>query len=108
MPLLPIDLQTMFSQMNQVGKEQAAREAVSPQFQLSQGAEIVKRTEEDDNSVNQTRDTGDGLEKVKDQKEREGKRRASGREKKEKESTREKEKKYFEDPDLGHHVNIVG
>ena len=105
MSLLPIDLQTMFSQMNQVGKEQAVQKGIPLQAQIAQGAEIVKRSEQQDSSVNQTHDVGEGLEKVNEEKEQE--QRASSQEKQEKKENPEK-KEYFEDPDLGHHIDIVG
>jgi hypothetical protein len=95
----------MFSQMNQVGKEQAVQKEIPLQAQIAQGAEIVKKTGQQDSSVNQTHDLGKGLEKVNEEKEQE--QRASSKEKREKKETPE-EKEYFEDPDLGHHIDIVG
>ncbi len=108
MPLLPIDLQTLFAHINQVGREQAVLKEGSVQYQFVQGAKMIKKTEQADNEVNETHEVGEGLEKVKEEKEREAKKRASGQEKKEKEKSPENEKRYFEDPDLGHHINIVG
>ena len=42
---MPIDLQTMFSQMNQVGKDQAVQRQVAPEAQALQASELVKETE---------------------------------------------------------------
>jgi hypothetical protein len=110
MPLLPIDLQIMFSQMSHVGKEQAVQRDVLPQYQFVQGTEMVQKAEHDDSAVNQSQQLGEGPEKVKEQEEkekqrqsqrqREGESGGSGRE--------EEEKQVFEDPDLGHHVDLVG
>jgi len=66
MPLLPIDLQTMFSQMTQVGKEQAALKDTRPRSTSSPGTQIVKKTEQADNTVNQSRELGEGPDKVKE------------------------------------------
>ena len=106
MPLLPIDLQTMFAQMIQVGKEQAVQKEINPQAQIAQGTEIARRTEQQNSSVNETHDVGEGLEQVNEESEQK-QRSASNSNKREKEQESEK-KEYFEDPDLGHHIDIVG
>ncbi len=56
MPLLPIDLQTLFSQANQVSKEQAIQKEAAPLAQSQQGAQMVQKTEQRDNAVNETND----------------------------------------------------
>jgi hypothetical protein len=99
MPLLPIDLQIMFSQMSNVGKEQAVQRDVTPQYQFVQGAEMV----------NQPQQVGEGPENVKEREEKEKRQHTEGRSKGEGgESSKEEEKQIFEDPDLGHHVDLVG
>ena len=107
MPFLPIDLQTMFAQMNQVGKEQAIQREVSPLLQSLQGSELVKRAEHQGTEVNETHDVGDGLENVNEegnganrQAEHQNDRRES--------SANRKVKEVFKDPDLGHYVDISG
>ncbi|RKX87035.1 MAG: hypothetical protein DRP57_00035 [Spirochaetes bacterium] len=106
MPLLPIDLQTLFAQMNQVGKEQAIQKNISPLHQSLQGNEIVKQTEEKDNSVNETKEVSDGVEKIKDKNaERKEKESSKGGKKEQGEN---KKKGVFNDPDLGQHIDIVG
>ncbi len=107
MPLLPIDLQTMFSQMNQVGREQAVQREVAPQYQFAQGAEIARKTEHDDSAVNQSQDLGEGLEKLKERGEREARRREE-REKRGAGRDGSRDREIFEDPDLGHHIDITG
>ena len=71
MPLLPIDLQIMFSQLSHVGKEQAVLRDVTPQYQFVQGSEMVQKAEHDDSAVNQSQQLGEGPEKVKEQEEQE-------------------------------------
>ena len=109
MPLLPIDLQIMFSQLSHVGKEQAVQRDVTPQYQFVQGSEMVQKAEHDDSAVNQSQQVGEGPEKVKEQEEQEKRRQAQGQRKGESgEGREEEEKQVFEDPDLGHHIDLVG
>jgi hypothetical protein len=67
MAIQPIDLQTLFTQLDKVAKTQSAqREGLAVQ-QAIQGAEIQRKTEEHLRAVNETQNTGeDGTEKVKD------------------------------------------
>jgi len=109
MPLLPIDLQIMFSQMSHVGKEQAVQRDLLPQYQFVQGTEMVQKAEHDDSAVNQSQQLGEGPEKVKEQEEKEKRQHSQGQRKGESgDSYTEEEKQIFEDPDLGHHVDLVG
>ena len=109
MPLLPIDLQIMFSQMSNVGKEQAVQRDVTPQYQFVQGAEMVQKAEHDDSAVNQSQQVGEGPEKVKEREEQEKRRQAQERgSPTARKGDGEGEKQVFEDPDLGHHVDLIG
>lgn len=107
MPFLPIDMQTMFAQMNQVGREQSIQREVAPLLQALQGTEIARRTEQQDTSVNETREVGDGVEKVSDESGNEQKRQQSATEKRES-FLQKKGKEVFTDPDLGHYIDITG
>ena len=107
MPFLPIDLQTMFAQMNQVGKEQAIQREVPPLLQAIQGSELAKRAEQQDNAVNETREVGNGIEQVNE--EGNGAHRQAGQRGGRREpSAGRKAKEVFRDPDLGHHIDISG
>ena len=109
MPLLPIDLQIMFSQMSHVGKEQAVQRDVLPQYQFVQGTEMVQKAEHDDSAVNQSQQLGEGPETVKEQEEKEKRQHSQGQRKGESgDGSKEQQKQIFEDPDLGHHVDLVG
>ena len=102
MPILPIDLQTLFAQMNQVGKEQSTlKEGAAIQSSM-QGMGLVKQTEQKDSSVNESQNVGEGVESLKNE---EKKRREKGRSKK-REREKEEKKEYFSDPALGHHIDI--
>jgi hypothetical protein len=57
MAIQPIDLQVLFSRMNQLGKEQADQKDARIHTQVVLNAESVKRTEEQDHSIPETRET---------------------------------------------------
>ena len=110
MPLLPIDLQTMFSQMNQVGREQAVLKEVPPLYQAAQAAEMVQKAEHDDKAVNQTRETGEkeGAGKVGDAGRRRRRRREPGGKAEGQSPGEPSSSPVFEDPALGHNVDLTG
>lgn len=104
MPILPIDLQTLFGQMNQVGKEQAAMKDGAELQASMQNMQAAKQVEEKDNSVNQSEDLGEGIEKAKNDNQQ-------GQEKKQKKDKRDgdatdKKQEFFTDPSLGRHIDI--
>jgi len=106
MPILPIDLQTLFTQMNHVGKDQAVQKEGVEVHQSMQGMVNVIQTEQKDNSVNQSKEVGQGLEKVKE----DGKKQEQKEKKEREERERQKElesRKYFTDPDCGNHIDIT-
>ena len=108
MPLLPIDLQIMFSHMNRVGREQSVQRQIVPAAQAFQASELVKETEQRDNSVNESREVGEGLEKVKEEEEKRERRKSSReRERRGEGKQSETEKKIFRDPYLGQNVDII-
>ena len=108
MPLLPIDLQTMFAHMNQVGREQAIQKQVSPEAQSLQAMNIVKRTEEKDTSVNETNEIGEGPEQVKEEEEQESRKQQAEERKGSRSGTENTDREIFRDPSLGQHIDITG
>jgi hypothetical protein len=66
MALSPIDMQTLFSQMDKVGKQEAAQKEGAALLQSIQLAKHQQQTDEKIRSVNEAQDTGDGAEEVKD------------------------------------------
>lgn len=110
MPLLPIDLQTMFSHMNQIGKDQAVQKGMAPQHQALQAQELAQKTREKDTSVNETDEVGDGLEKIgnKEQEKKGEEKESSQKDGKEKEAGEKKKPVVYQDPNLGHHIDIIG
>jgi hypothetical protein len=108
MPLLPIDLQTMFSHLNQIGREQAIQKEGSPLNQSLQGMEIAKETIEKDTSVNETHEVGEGVEKVNEEESKRENRNQNKKREKEKEGIKKEQRELFKEPHLGHHIDIIG
>jgi len=109
MALLPIDLQTLFSQATQIGKEQAAQKDAPPTAQAAQAQQIVQRTETRDHAVNETQNQEEGPEQVKDRARR-GADRRGRRERKEARPPAGKPpaSDVVRDPDLGRHIDVSG
>lgn len=112
MPIQPIDLQNMFLRMNQIGKEQAEHRNVIAQQQAAQDSSFVKETEHKDHSVNESEDLQDGPDKSDPDGKNTGKRDHREQMESERGNSEDDEKKkqnsLFDDPDLGHHVDISG
>ena len=107
MAIAPIDLQTLFTQMDKVAKTQTwQREGLAMQ-QAIQGAQLQKKTEENIQQVNEAQNTGEGAEKVNDH----GQRDHPGGGKKEKGQREDNLKEgedlpVLRDPNLGKLVDI--
>ena len=107
MSIQPIDLQTLFMRLGQVGKEQAAMREAAHLAQAAQGTEIARQSEEAARTVNETKELEDGLEAVKDEQEGAGKN--AEREKEESQSKEKNEQKdVFSDPALGTKIDLSG
>ncbi len=108
MPLLPIDLQTLFSQTNQVGKEQIVQKEATPLAQSLQGSQMVQKTEQRDNDVNETQHQEEGPEQVKARTRREsgGRREKGSRGKPAAKPAPRKD--VFRDPELGRNIDVTG
>jgi len=67
MAIQPIDLQTLFTQLDKVAKTQSDQREGAALHQAIQGAQLQRKTEDQIKAVNQTQNMGeDGAEKVKD------------------------------------------
>ena len=67
MAIQPIDLQTLFTQVDKVARQQSAQREGLAMQQAIQGAQLQRKTDEQIQAVNETQNTGeDGAEKVKD------------------------------------------
>jgi len=105
MAIAPIDLQTLFTQLDKVGKAVTQREGQTIQ-QAVQSVQFQRKTEEQIQQVNEAQNTGEGAEKIKDQKQQ----NHSGGNKKEKkqreEDEDERQSPVLKDLSLGRNIDI--
>jgi len=109
MAIAPIDLQALFSQVDKVGKTQAAQREGQTLHQAIIGVQIQRKTEENIKQVNQAQNTGDGAEKVKDRNNEREYKKNSGKkndESKEDENEEENQSSVLNDPYLGKKIDI--
>ena len=106
MSITPLDLQTLFVRLNEVGKEQNhLKEAVASQ--QAAGAKQIKENElRQDRSVNKTEEDKE-TQKVKDEEKKEQQGRNESDKDKEDDSA-PMGKKVFKDPEIGSHIDISG
>ena len=107
MAISPLDLQTLFTQMDKVGKQEAAQRDGAALFQSIQQAKVQQQTDERLRAVNEAQNMGEGTEAVKDktggqaeQKDQHN-RTAEGAEEK-----AEKDNIVFQDPNLGKNLDF--
>ncbi|MDR0503705.1 MAG: hypothetical protein LBH16_10345 [Treponema sp.] len=112
MAIAPIDLQTLFTQMDKVGKAQIFQREGQAIHQAILGEQIQRKTEEHIRQVNEAQNTGDGVEKVNERKER---RHEGNKKEKDQKDARpegsldEKEDvkpSFISDPSLGKRIDI--
>jgi hypothetical protein len=106
MAISPLDLQTLFTQMDKVGKQDAAQRDGAALFQSIQHARIQQLADEKVRSVNEAQNSGEGTEAIND---KTGGR--AGQENRQGESPEEAEEKNDEegvirDPDLGRNIDF--
>jgi hypothetical protein len=107
MAITPIDLQTLFTQLDKVGKTQASqREGLALQ-QSMQDVQLQKKTNEQIQQVKEAQNTGEGAEKINDRG-GSGQNQKSGGKKKEQEQEEEKKNtvSVLYDPSLGKNIDI--
>ncbi|MDR3160029.1 MAG: hypothetical protein LBU28_00265 [Spirochaetaceae bacterium] len=111
MAIQPIDLQTLFTQLDKVGKHQAAQKEGVQIQQALQGDLIQRKTDERIRSVNESQDMGEGTEAVNDR----SPRQHPGREKQDRQENAGdpadeafRGEDPFRDPDLGKNVDLSG
>jgi len=104
MAIAPIDLQTLFTQVEKVGKAVAAQKEGQALHQAILGVQLQKKIEEHIQQVNETQNTGDGAEKVGDQRNRQD----GGKHDKNKKDAPEEENQasVLRDPSLGNTIDI--
>jgi hypothetical protein len=109
MAIAPIDLQTLFTQLDKVAKTQNAQKDGHVLQQSLQNTQLQRKAEANVQQVNEAQNTGDGVEKIKD-KESERKHHADGQrreeEREEEEDEANEEPSIVRDPSLGKKIDI--
>lgn len=110
MPIQPIDLQTLFAHINQVGKEQAALKEGQTTQQAAHANELIKEMKHQDESVNKSTKTDEDNQKIQDDHGNNNPGTSSGNSENENENTNNEKKNIsvFTDPDLGKNIDISG
>jgi len=109
MGIAPIDLQTLFTQLDKVGKTHVSQREGQSIQQAVQSIQIERKTEEQIQQINEAQNTGEGAEKIHDHGQREGGGGKKGRgQKKDREEDDEDEEQslIFRDPNLGRKIDI--
>ena len=111
MAIQPIDLQTLFTQVDKVARQQSAQREGHAMQQALQGVHLQRKLEEQIQAVNETQNIGeDGAEKVKDRQSQGDLQEQGGGDgkKKEQENSAQEEKpiRFFSDPRLGRNIDI--
>jgi len=112
MAIQPIDLQTLFTQLDKVAKSQAMQREGQHIQESIQQIQIQKKNEQNIQSVNQSQDLGGEAETIKDEK-RHGWRESNGRARERQPeddelSAAEEERDLIRDPALGRNIDISG
>ena len=107
----PIDLQTLFTQMDKVGRNQTQmKEGLQIQAAMQQ-VQSQKKAEENVRSVNEAQDMGFGAAQIKDEKSRRENAGHNGKENAEEDGEEDENKTKsacFRDPTLGRNIDISG
>lgn len=109
MAIQPVDLQTLFMRLNQVGKEQATQQHAAVAGQDAAADRITEESLRDERAVNQAQEVSDGPEQVSDDQKKEGDRRSPRRDRSgDEEDDESRPRPVFRDPDLGKRVDLSG
>ncbi len=101
----PIDLQVLFSRLNEIGRDQSTLREAQAQAQMVAASEIAEQSEQLEHRVTQARTDEEGPEQVNDESGKE--KRGSGERGTEARDERADDQ-VFRDPDLGQNVDVCG
>ncbi|MDR2602365.1 MAG: hypothetical protein LBC53_07950 [Spirochaetaceae bacterium] len=111
MALSPLDLQTLFLQIEKVGKEQSAVKDGAILHKAIRGEMIHKKDEERMQAVVEAEQTGEGLSGIQageSEKQNDSGKKKHGKKQNAEETEDEQKLAEFRDPDLGKHLDISG
>jgi sRNA-binding protein len=104
MAITPIDLQTLFAQLDKVGKTHAPmKEGIQ---QAVENIQIQKKTEEHIQEVNEAQNTGEGTEKVKDREKSNAQKQNESKKNKKENKEDEAAVSVLSDLNLGRNIDI--
>lgn len=108
MSIQPIDLQTLFVRLSQVGREQSALKQAVAQNQAVTGSEIAQRSQDSGHTVQESSEVSEGPEMVnEDETDQTGEHGHRDGEPDGEESNNEQDSE-FRDPDLGQNIDLTG
>ncbi len=108
MAIQPIDLQTLFTQLDKVAKTQSEQKEGVQIQQALQGEVTVKKTEEKTKTVNEPKNTGEGVEKINDKLASKSYHKFQKKKNPQEEHEDNEESEVVQDPDLGKNIDIDG
>jgi len=107
MSIKPIDLQTLFIKMANVGKEQASLQKSVENQQSREANQLIREENNRDHSVNKAEEDKDA-EHIKDKESSSSDNSFSGEHKNEQDEQDKEKNNYFTDPERGHNIDISG
>ena len=109
MAIQPIDLQTLFTQLDKVGKNQSVQKEGLQMQEALQGIQVQKKTDERFQSVNEAQNSGDGAERIKDRNARSSQQQEEGEKKNpQNEENIDTPLRVVTDPALGKNIDVSG
>ncbi len=105
MSVQPIDMQTLFLRLNQIGHEQSAERNALQQGQSVVGSEIARQSELKKSVVDESHDVEDGPEQLHEDGSDNNNQRSS--EQSRRDAEEEPEREVLRDPDLGRNIDIT-
>ena len=111
MGIAPIDLQTLYSQLDKVSKTHGSQAQILQAQSSMEQVEKTKQQLEDNKKINSTKMADeDDTQKITERKERQQQESSSKKEDAEPEEQEEKinKKSMFQDPNLGQHIDVIG
>lgn len=109
MSVSPLDMQILYSNLKNVGQQHAGERAAEIARQDEQADESVRKADQNDHQVAETKDVETGVDKINEEEKKQQEGSPKEKQKKEEESeTAEKKEQFYEDPALGHNIDISG
>ncbi len=109
MSVSPLDLQILYSNLKNIGQQHASERGAEIAQQDKLAEESARRADEDDHKVLKAKDVETGAKKIDEEEQNQQHHEPEKDEKKKEDDEKSGSKKiFFEDPDIGHHIDISG